>query len=760
MDVFWQEDFSGGIIGLNDRWYNRAFNWDDTPISNARVDELWQIGDTNNIPQFVNTYNSQSGVRYNPLSIIKSDTVENGYLYFDSDTLGTTYSSVVELESKNSIDLTGKTTVYFRLFFHLRKFMDGLYIGISIDNGATYIDLFSYMQINFGEFINVNNTTIPNNRMTFNISDIVANQSQVKIKMRYTHAYDWGIMIDDMLLYEPLPLTGAFSDNSVKLLNINNNTKLYFKQEVNAIDGINYTHKLFIYTSDFDRPSSYITNDNETRVALISETDFNTKLNNNNMISDTAIDLEYYNNQNKKYFFGIDNVYGYLYFKNDDMNAMKLLFKQLSGSYSNTNVLLASINNSNTLELNEEINTINGVTYTHSVSISTDDLSNYNSGCYVTSLPINIGYACIASNIPYLISNNPVTCIIKDDLVNASFFGISGVGKLYFKNDDINSIRTLFIQDNINPPGPQPFSSGNVILFNYINNYEKVLYPEENIINGIIYTHKANITNDDINYLVGNSVFSNDIYDKFAIIATNDLTNLSNGALISGNPVNLELYVSDVNAFGIARAGTIYFKNDDIASMKALFIEDYVPPPGPEQFSYDNVKLNNDTTEFSVIFQQEENIINDIIYTHKLVINESDIANLSDPSCYFSNDDYSRIAIISENDFNNALDANYALTSDTVINLEQYIDQTIYKFAIGSAGTLYFRNTDMASMIALFIATPPPEPEPEPEPQPQEQYVKKYNIVYGRYIIDSEGALDENSYPIYITKTRFRLVGT
>jgi hypothetical protein len=436
---------------------------------------------------------------------------------------------------------------------------------------------------------------------------------------------------------------------------------------------------------------------------------------------------------------------------------MKLLFRQLSGTYSNTDVLLASINNSNTLQLTEETNTINGVIYTHSVSITSDDISNYDSGCYFASSSNDI-YACIATNTQYLSSNISVVCTLKDDLVNTFFFGISSAGKLYFKNDDIYSMRVLFVQENVNPPGPpgpQEFSNGNIILFNYVNEYYIVLYAEENIINDVIYTHKGIISNSDVPNLADYCVFSNSNSDSFAIITTNDLTNLSNNALISGNPINLELYASDVNAFGIARAGTIYFKNDDITSMKALFIEDYVPPPGPEQFSYDNVKLNNDTTEFSLIFQQEENIINDIIYTHKLVINESDIASLSDPSCYFSNDDYSRVAIISENDFNNALDTNYALTSDTVINLEQYIDQTIYKFAIGSSGTLYFRNTDMASMVALFIATQPPEPEPEP----QEQYVKKYNIVYGKYIIDSQGALDSNSYPIYITKTRFKLVG-
>ena len=150
------------------------------------------------------------------------------------------------------------------------------------------------MNLAFDVFMNVNTNTIPNNRMTFDISPLVANQSQVKFKFIYQHAFDWGIMIDDLILYEPLPLTGPFSDNLVKLVSINNK-ELYFTQETNEIDGVIYTHKLIINTSDFNGRVSYIADETETKVAIISNADFASNLDSDgNLLSNTVINLEYY----------------------------------------------------------------------------------------------------------------------------------------------------------------------------------------------------------------------------------------------------------------------------------------------------------------------------------------------------------------------------------------------------------------------------------------------------------------------------------
>ena len=148
MNIIWQEDFSGGIEGLNNRWYNRAYKdniqeevkingetkviqpFTSPLIENPAENELWQVGDLNNVPHFVQAINTTNN--NNAFSIIKSNTPQNGYLFFDSDLLGREYTSLVELETKDAIDLTGKSVVYFRLFFHLRRYFEILYPMIKI----------------------------------------------------------------------------------------------------------------------------------------------------------------------------------------------------------------------------------------------------------------------------------------------------------------------------------------------------------------------------------------------------------------------------------------------------------------------------------------------------------------------------------------------------------------------------------------------------------------------------------------------------
>ncbi|MGB0978083.1 MAG: T9SS type A sorting domain-containing protein [Croceimicrobium sp.] len=206
--VIWSEDFANGIP--------QDWTQNGTPAL-----ALWEYRGPNTAPpDSVGSRGcwagpNQSGNLGDP---INSPSRSNGFMIFDSDYLhsdgdratngqGAVPAPHVGRLRTDTIDLSNESGAELSFYMYARRFQSAWYVAISIDGGATFPDTVEAFP---ASELPVNSSTDQNAFYRANISNIVANQSEVVLEFVFDGAvsnsngsgrYYW--MIDDIELVTP-----------------------------------------------------------------------------------------------------------------------------------------------------------------------------------------------------------------------------------------------------------------------------------------------------------------------------------------------------------------------------------------------------------------------------------------------------------------------------------------------------------------------------------------------------------------------------
>jgi len=151
------------------------------------------------------------------IGVINSTTAANGWMVYDSDSLGD-LSPAVPIEgwlTSGTISCTGHSTVELSFEEWFRKFQDSCFVEVS-NNGGTSWTQFPLLANNTMP----NNTNLPSNsyKMRLNISSVAANQANVKIRFYYRGRYSGGSfnwLVDDVALAELDPTEVGIENSGV-----------------------------------------------------------------------------------------------------------------------------------------------------------------------------------------------------------------------------------------------------------------------------------------------------------------------------------------------------------------------------------------------------------------------------------------------------------------------------------------------------------------------------------------------------------------
>ncbi len=206
--VIWSEDFSGGI----------PQDWTQNGMPALA---LWEYRGPNTAPpDSVGSRGcwagpNQSGNLGTP---INSPSRTNGFMIFDSDFLhsngdratngqGTVPAPHIGRLRTDTIDLSGESGAELGFYMYARRFQAAWYVAISTDGGLTFPDS---VEVFPASTLPVNSSTDQNAYFRANISNIVANQSEVVLEFVFdgtvsnsngSGRYYW--MIDDIELLTP-----------------------------------------------------------------------------------------------------------------------------------------------------------------------------------------------------------------------------------------------------------------------------------------------------------------------------------------------------------------------------------------------------------------------------------------------------------------------------------------------------------------------------------------------------------------------------
>jgi hypothetical protein len=143
------------------------------------------------------------------IGTISSTTAADGWLVYDSDSIGSLAPTVTPIEgwvTSPSYDCSTHSSVGIKFQEWFRKFQDSCFVEVS-NNGGT---VWTTFPVKINNNLN-NNTDAPSNptMVKINISSVAANQADVKIRFRYKCTYAGGAfnwLVDDMELYELDPV--------------------------------------------------------------------------------------------------------------------------------------------------------------------------------------------------------------------------------------------------------------------------------------------------------------------------------------------------------------------------------------------------------------------------------------------------------------------------------------------------------------------------------------------------------------------------
>jgi hypothetical protein len=145
------------------------------------------------------------------IGVINSTTANDGWMVYDSDSIGALSSTNVPFEGwlqSPAYNCTGHSTVQLSFQEHFEKFNDSCYVMVSNNNGLNWTK-FSVVANNALS----SNASLPSNPYTakINITSVAANQANVIIRFHYIYkgpvvggGYNW--LIDDVTLSELDPV--------------------------------------------------------------------------------------------------------------------------------------------------------------------------------------------------------------------------------------------------------------------------------------------------------------------------------------------------------------------------------------------------------------------------------------------------------------------------------------------------------------------------------------------------------------------------
>ena len=203
--IIWSEDFASGIPA---GWVNQGYDGSLSPLANA----VWEYRGPSTTPS---NGTGSRGAFANANDPIVSPTASNGFVIFDSDYLdnggistnmgnGPAPAPHVGTLTTGVINLTGHPDVELVLTQYARVFYANFQIAFSTNGGTTWSDTVT-VQDNVS--LGVNQATPNNDLVELNVSSIVGNQSNVKMRFIFDGRpgnangnayYFW--MIDDIIL--------------------------------------------------------------------------------------------------------------------------------------------------------------------------------------------------------------------------------------------------------------------------------------------------------------------------------------------------------------------------------------------------------------------------------------------------------------------------------------------------------------------------------------------------------------------------------
>jgi Secretion system C-terminal sorting domain len=162
----------------------------------------------------------------NSIGAIASPTAANGWMLFDSDSIGNNcickpQGSLIS----PSINCSSHATVRLSFYEKFAKFLDSTFVDVSNDGGANWV---AY-RINYNDKLLTNVPSANPQQIQLNITPTAANQTDVKLRFRYTcdalrGAYNW--LIDDITLSE-LYVVDIKLDEAKVLIKPFNNSNIY-----------------------------------------------------------------------------------------------------------------------------------------------------------------------------------------------------------------------------------------------------------------------------------------------------------------------------------------------------------------------------------------------------------------------------------------------------------------------------------------------------------------------------------------------------
>ncbi|GGH66455.1 MAG: T9SS type A sorting domain-containing protein [Bacteroidetes bacterium] len=220
--ILWSEDFANGIPAT---WTNAGYDGNLNPLAAA----VWEYRGTSTTPTNAEgSRGAYSGVSTGQNAPIASTTTGNGFIIFDSDYLdnggnssnmggGSAPAPHVGTLTTSTIDLSGEPYVMLEMESYARVFFANFQVAFSIDGGTTWGDTATiYTDASLG----VNNSSPNADLVQVNVSSIIGNQSNVKMRFIFdgrpgnangNSYYFW--MLDDIRLKDLPRHSLRFVDN-------------------------------------------------------------------------------------------------------------------------------------------------------------------------------------------------------------------------------------------------------------------------------------------------------------------------------------------------------------------------------------------------------------------------------------------------------------------------------------------------------------------------------------------------------------------
>jgi hypothetical protein len=210
----------------------------------------WNVGSGPN--EWSITDSLDSNLLSQGFDTILNSTSGGKFAFIDSDVNGPDTAQDAFLTMQNGVDCSSRSHVWLTFETYLAQFQETREIHITIDNGASWDTLVVLSQFS------PNSISANTYFVQLDISDIAANQSNVRIRFRYQGSWDWFWCVDDVALLVPPDHDLAIEEVYYQGISEPTSTKFYTAIPIKQAESDTLTFGMMYTNKGVTNPSNLV----------------------------------------------------------------------------------------------------------------------------------------------------------------------------------------------------------------------------------------------------------------------------------------------------------------------------------------------------------------------------------------------------------------------------------------------------------------------------------------------------------------------